>query len=160
MRRKTIKMRVILYFIQFMVTQKVAPEIHCDPFTECSSRLPQGSAHGHGLKGTLLKITMLQHSSVFVIAIRDEYWEGTHMLFNMNNEKAWSWAHTQFIKRCPRSFTCLSTEHWVQGMLWLYVTCDRQATEFLLMKVNFENSSAIHLGIAPRNFSDAGRDHT
>ena len=57
----------------------------------------------------------------------------------MNDEKTGSLVHTLFFQGCPGSFTCLSIEHWVQGTLELYVTCDRQAAEFLLMKDNIEN---------------------
>ena len=68
----------------------------------------------------------------------------------MNDEKTGSQVHTLLIQGCPGSFTCLSIEHCVQGTLWLYVACDRQDAEFQLMKANFENSWAPHLGFEPR----------
>ena len=64
----------------------------------------------------------------------------------MNGEKAGSLAETLFIQGCPRPFTCI--EHGVQGILQLYVICDLQAAEFSLMKVNFKNARAPHLGFA------------
>ena len=33
---------------------------------------------------------------------------------------------------CVGSFTCLSIEHWIQGTLWLYVTCDWQSELFVI----------------------------
>ena len=37
--------------------------------------------------------------------------------YEMSDEKTGSLVHTLFIQGCPGSFTCLSTEHWVQGAL-------------------------------------------
>ena len=42
----------------------------------------------------------------------------------------------------------------------LYVACDQQAAEFLLMKVNFENSLAPCLEFESRTFSTAGQHST
>ena len=44
--------------------------------------------------------------------------------------------------------------------LKLYVACDRQAAEFLLMKVNLENSWAPNPWFEPFTFSTAGWDNT
>ena len=45
-----------------------------------------------------------------------------------NDDMIRLWVHTRY-SQFPSvgSFTCLSIEHWVQGTLWLYVTCDWQA---------------------------------
>ena len=73
----------------------------------------------------------------------------------MNDEKTWSLAYTLYLQGCPRSFTCLGIEHWVKGTILLYIQCDRQAAEFLLMKVNFLNSWAPHLGFKPRTLESS-----
>ena len=45
-----------------------------------------------------------------------------------NDEMIRLWVHTRY-SQFPGlgSFTCLSIEHWVQGTLWLYATCNWQA---------------------------------
>ena len=70
--------------------------------------------------------------------------------YEMTDEKVVSLAHTLLIQGCPGSITSLRREHWVQSTLWLYVVCDQQPAEFLLMKANFENSWAPHPGFEPR----------
>ena len=56
-----------------------------------------------------------------------------------------------------RVFTCLCTDHLIQGNLQLYVARYRQAAEFLLTKDNFENSWAPNQGFeTPSSVQQAG----
>ena len=54
-----------------------------------------------------------------------------------NDEMIRLWVHTKY-SQFPSVgyFTYIITEHWVQGTLLLYVTCDWQSCWYLLMKVS------------------------
>ena len=95
-----------LYCIYFKVTcWRAAHEICGEPSTEYSSGLPQSSAHGQRLR---------EHCPRFPCrGILQCWWSP----YEMNDEKTGSLVHALFIQGCPGSFTCLSTEHRVQGTL-------------------------------------------
>ena len=54
-----------------------------------------------------------------------------------NDEMIRLWVHTRY-SQFPSvgSFTCLSIEHWIQGTLWLNVTCDWPFCIFVLGSVS------------------------
>ena len=89
----------------FKVTcQRASHEIRGEPSTEYSSGLPQRSAHGR----------LREHCPRFPChGILQCWWSP----YEMNDEKIGSLVHTLFIHGCQGSFTCLSTEHWVQCTL-------------------------------------------
>ena len=57
-----------------------------------------------------------------------------------------------------RIFNCFSIIYWAQGTTELCVTCNWEVAEYLVMKVNFENSLAPLPGFEPRIFNAAGLD--
>ena len=88
--------------------------------------------------------------SKFYFRHRTKLEKSPRMMIDSPQNRVWPLQTISKYPPGPQSFTGLSSEHRVQSTRLLYVTCHRQAAEFLLMKVNFEKSWA------PRTFSAAG----
>ena len=98
-----ISFHLLVLVLYLLVMFRHATQAICgEPSTECSSGQPQCSAHGQ-------RIAYIRtHSPRFPCwSILQCWWSP----YEMNNEKTGSLAHNLFIQGCPRSFTCLNTEH-------------------------------------------------